>query len=67
MHHSDPAVPVSNGLFTVLLNGNGEFGANAFNGSARWLQIQVCNDRDVPRSPPLARASHYTKLELQSG
>jgi hypothetical protein len=35
------AVAVSNGLFTVTLNGGGEFGANAFNGEARWLQTSV--------------------------
>jgi hypothetical protein len=35
------AVPVTNGLFTVELNANGEFGTNAFNGQARWLQIGV--------------------------
>jgi len=34
-------VSVSNGLFTAQLNGGGEFGANAFNGDARWLQISV--------------------------
>jgi hypothetical protein len=33
------AVPITNGLFTVELNANGEFGPNAFNGQARWLQI----------------------------
>ncbi len=31
------AVPVTNGLFTVAL----DFGGSAFNGNARWLQIQV--------------------------
>lgn len=36
-----PAVPVTNGLFTVQLNVNGEFGPDAFNGHARWLQIGV--------------------------
>src|SRR3989442_12667555 len=35
------AVPVTNGLFTVSLNANGEFGPNAFTGQARWLQIGV--------------------------
>lgn len=35
------AVPVTNGLFTVSLNANGEFGPNAFIGQARWLQIGV--------------------------
>src|SRR5258705_11702525 len=34
-------VPVTNGPFTVELNGAGEFGVNAFNGEARWLQIGV--------------------------
>jgi hypothetical protein len=35
------AVPVTNGLFTVELNAGSEFGPNAFNGAARWLQIGV--------------------------
>jgi len=35
------AVPVTNGLFTVSLNANGEFGPDAFTGQARWLQIGV--------------------------
>ncbi len=35
------ALPVTAGLFTVTLNGGGEFGGNAFNGNARWLQIAV--------------------------
>lgn len=34
-------VPVSNSLFTVMLNTNGEYGANAFNGYARWLEVSV--------------------------
>jgi hypothetical protein len=33
-------VPVANGLFTVELN----FGAFAFNGDERWLQIEICAD-----------------------
>lgn len=37
-------VPVANGVFTVLLNASGEFGPTAFNGEARWLQIEVCNN-----------------------
>lgn len=37
-------VPVANGVFVVLLNAGGEFGATAFNGEARWLQIEVCGD-----------------------
>lgn len=37
-------VPISNGIFSVELNGGDEFGAQAFNGEARWLQIEVCGD-----------------------
>ncbi len=39
-----PNVAVTNGLFTVTLNGAGEFGPNAFNAEARWLGIEVCAD-----------------------
>src|ERR1043166_8160237 len=35
------AVPVTNGYFTVQINTNAEFGTTAFDGSARWLQINV--------------------------
>lgn len=34
-------VTVSDGLFTVQLNGGGEFSADAFTGDARWLMIGV--------------------------
>ena len=34
-------ISVTNGLFTVLLNGGNEFGANAFNGTACWLGLAV--------------------------
>ena len=34
---------ITNGLFTTQLNGNNEFGATAFNGNARWLEIRVSN------------------------
>lgn len=37
-------VPVTGGVFSVALNGNGEFGPQAFNGEARWLQVEVCAD-----------------------
>ena len=40
-------VPVSNSLFTVMLNANGEYGANAFNGDARWLEVSVKCAGDV--------------------
>jgi hypothetical protein len=35
------AVSVTNGLFTVALNDSAQFGASAFAGSDRWLQIAV--------------------------
>lgn len=37
-------VLVTSGIFTVQLNAGGEFAATAFNGDARWLQIEVCTD-----------------------
>lgn len=37
-------VVVANGLFTVLVNDSGEFGAGATNGDERWLQVEVCDD-----------------------
>src|SRR5436309_2183846 len=36
-----PNVNVVNGLFTLQLNGAGQFSVNAFNGDARWLQARV--------------------------
>jgi hypothetical protein len=35
------AQSVTNGLFSVQLNGAGQFGANAFNGQQRWLAVSV--------------------------
>jgi len=37
-------VPVANGLFSVQFNAGRQFGANAFNGEARWLQVEACAD-----------------------
>lgn len=34
-------VNVSNGLFTVQMNEAGQFGASAFNGQGRWVQVTV--------------------------
>src|SRR5439155_19389311 len=39
--HTIPGVTVSNGLFTVFVNSGGQFGASAFNGQERWLQVAV--------------------------
>ena len=45
------AVPVNNGLFTVELNAYNEFGTNAFNGQARWLQIGVRTNNNNAMNP----------------
>lgn len=37
-------VPVTGGVFSVAVNANDEFGPQAFNGEARWLQVEVCAD-----------------------
>lgn len=44
-------VPVTNGLFSVQLNGGGEFGLGAFSGEACWLQVEVCSDGSCSGSP----------------
>jgi hypothetical protein len=61
-------VPVSEGLFTVQL----DFGANAFNGSARWLEIAVSCPADggayntlAPRQP--LTAAPYANYALTAG
>ena len=64
------AVPVNKGLFTVSL----DFGANAFNGATRWLEIGVRTNgsgafRILPRQPITAGpqalfAVIETRLEL---
>jgi hypothetical protein len=44
-------VAVVEGLFTVVLNGGGEFGSSAFHGDARWLEIAVNGIELSPRQP----------------
>jgi hypothetical protein len=50
-------VSVVNGYFTAQVSGGGEFGAAAFNGEARWLQIAVACGSEIiytnlsPRQP----------------
>ena len=44
-------VTISGGLFTVLLNANGELGASAFNGSSRWLEVTANGTLLTPRQP----------------
>jgi hypothetical protein len=37
-----PSVNVTNGLFTVVLNNSNQLGTNAFSGSDRYLEVDVC-------------------------
>lgn len=46
-----PSVQVANGLFVALLNDNYQFGLSAFNGQARWLQIEICPDASCTAAP----------------
>lgn len=44
-------VNVTLGVFTVELNAAGQFGPSAFNGDARWLQVEVNGTTLSPRQP----------------
>ncbi len=46
-----PGVAISDGFFTVELNGGGEFGPNAFTGDERFLEIGVQCPPDVSFTP----------------
>src|SRR5690349_5420265 len=46
-------VAVTGGVFSVALNGGDEFGAQAFGGDARWLQVEVCADSTCASSTVL--------------
>jgi hypothetical protein len=63
-------VNVSSGVFTVLLNESGQFGATAFDGSQRWLGISVkCTGdsaaADLGRQP--LSAAPYASYALTAG
>jgi hypothetical protein len=47
--HALNGVAISGGLFTVQLNGAGQFGASAFNGEQRWLEISINGTPLLPR------------------
>jgi len=66
-------VAVANGQFTVPLNAGGQFGADAFSGEARWLQVEVCADAGCgtltvlsPRQPLTAAPYAMTSLTALS-
>lgn len=51
-------VIITDGVFTVTLNDSNQFGSTAFNGPARFLQIEICTDSNCvsrttlsPRQP----------------
>ena len=62
-------VAVVDGIFSVTLNGGNEFGANAFAGDARWLEVAVqCpGDADYTTLTPrqALNASPYSLTTLQ--
>jgi hypothetical protein len=69
---SAPAVPVTNGLFTVLL----DFGSGVFTGAPRWLELGVRTNGSVadyatlsPRQPvtPTPYAIHAANAKLLDG
>ncbi|MBZ0267200.1 hypothetical protein K8I85_03530 [bacterium] len=47
-------VPVTDGVFTVILDDAGQFGATAFHGDARWIQLEICDDAFCSSSTVLA-------------
>jgi len=57
---------VSGGLFTRLLNTDGEFGLNAFQGDARWLQIAVRCPTTVGGYTPLTTRQALTPAPYAS-
>jgi len=67
-------VPVTDGLFGVVLNSGQEFGMAAFVGEARWLQIEVCANSEctvaevlVPRQSIQATPySHFATTAISA-
>jgi len=63
---------ITNGLFSVQLNSSGEFGAEAFNGQARWLDIAVrcpsgSGDYNSLSPRQALSAAPYALYSLESG
>lgn len=62
-------VGVANGVFTVILNGGGEFGPSAFTGSERWLQVaaQCTGDASsIALSRQLVTAAPYALFSINA-
>ena len=67
---SQPDIPVTDGYFSVLLNTGGNFGANPFNGEARYLQINVncaANPGEVVLNPRIPISPVPYALSLRPG
>ena len=62
-----PNVSVDDGLFTTEVNTGDEFGASAFNGQARWLQIEVCTDATCASSTVLGPRQSLTAAPYSLG
>ena len=63
-------VTVTGGLFTVRLNDSGQFGASAFTGDGRWLEVSVMCGGDAdytPLSPRTALSATPYALGLRPG
>ncbi len=57
-------VPVNDGLFTIELNRFNEFGASAFDGSSRWLEIAVRSPAGSGPYTTLSPRQHVTPAPL---
>jgi hypothetical protein len=58
---------VNLGLFSAQVNAGDEFGASAFNGEARWLQIEVCTDVTCSSSTVLGPRQSMTAAPYSLG
>jgi hypothetical protein len=63
--HTVNSVSLVDGLFTVVLNDQGQFGADAFAGEARWLEITVNGSTLAPRQP--VTAAPYALFSVVTG
>jgi hypothetical protein len=57
-------VHVADGLFNVQLNASDQFGPSAFDGSARWLEVEINGTALSPRQP--ITATPYARFAAQA-
>ncbi|MCC6349437.1 MAG: hypothetical protein IT347_07590 [Candidatus Eisenbacteria bacterium] len=60
-------ITVNGGLFSAQVNAGDEFGATAFNGEARWLQIELCADGTCTSATPLGPRQAMTATPYSLG